>query len=586
MRQTTTVGTALRLESGVGTDFAPWMALTVLPAAMNAFVVQLMEQGTRYGSIARHASEKALWGYCSLHHLLLALAETYPELKALAACMVKDFVAAPENRTKVACPDLGQLLVLQTLAGEEPWDALAAPLLAEAMARNVMWVEREVGHHSLTRDGWFKQTLTSKRLLMFQAAFLRHTPAPADALATYAARFGQPTEAAQAALLTAARGILKVDSWAGFFAEFGLAAPLDLFFEASLGGFVDELTAASVQRSEECGYTGDRRRAARGSGGWKVRLQILAACLPAKTALAASRGEAALEGRPATAKASQRPAVEDTETTATARSAQVKRAFGARARRELIEEARSEALLLPRAAEGAPLPEDGWSVRGATQAVRRSERRGRELSERIAALEAQAAWQERWGRAEHEVETCAAWLARLGEQEGLRPVLCRSFERDGRCTFLGCRFLHVPPKPGPALLVEARARELEQQAEQARRQRQRKKAVPLEEASTAASDAGGPVSEAVSEAGVGPVSEAPLPIPAIPEEQVVNSEESAADGSLSTVVESVAPAKRRRALAKKLREIDVLVARGNLTQEEQAKVQRRGDLERELAALE
>ena len=45
----------------------------------------------------------------------------------------------------------------------------------------------------------------------------------------------------------------EVDSWAGFFAEFGLAAPLDLFFEASLDGFVDELTAASVQRSEECG---------------------------------------------------------------------------------------------------------------------------------------------------------------------------------------------------------------------------------------------------------------------------------------------------------------------------------------------
>merc|ERR1719375_1016483 len=130
MRQTTTVGTALRL-SGVGTDFAPWMALTVLPAAMNAFVVQLMEQGTRYGSIARHASEKALWGYCSLHHLLLALAA-------------------------------------------EPWDALAAPLLAEAMARNVMWVEREVDCYRedyraklLTREGWFQRTLTSKRLLMF-----------------------------------------------------------------------------------------------------------------------------------------------------------------------------------------------------------------------------------------------------------------------------------------------------------------------------------------------------------------------------------------------------------------------------------
>merc|ERR1719395_93924 len=232
MRQTTTVGTALRL-SGVGTDFAPWMALTVLPAAMNAFVVQLMEQGTRYGSIARHASEKALWGYCSLHHLLLALAETYPELKALATCMVKDFVVAPENRTKVACPDLGQLLVLQTLAAE-PWDALAAPLLAEAMARNVMWVERDNScfnaeyraRHPLSEQlQRFDATVTSKRLLMFQAAFLRHTAAPADALATYAARFGQPTEAAQSALLNAARSILKVKSWPGFFRMFGLPVP-------------------------------------------------------------------------------------------------------------------------------------------------------------------------------------------------------------------------------------------------------------------------------------------------------------------------------------------------------------------------
>ena len=56
----------------------------------------------------------------------------------------------------------------------------------------------------------FDATVTSKRLLMFQAAFLRHTAAPADALATYAARFGQPTEAAQSALLNAARSILKV----------------------------------------------------------------------------------------------------------------------------------------------------------------------------------------------------------------------------------------------------------------------------------------------------------------------------------------------------------------------------------------
>jgi hypothetical protein len=37
---------------------------------------------------------------------------------------------------------------------------------------------------------------------------------------------------------------------------------------------------------------------------------------------------------------------------------------------------------------------------------------------------------------------------------------------------------------------------------------------------------------------------------------------------------------------KKLRAIDALLARGNLTEEEEAKVQRCSDLERELAELE
>jgi len=438
------------------------------------------------------------------------------------------------------------------------------------MARNVMWVEREVyaGVGTLTRDQWFKKTLTSKRLLMFQAAFLRHTPPPAVALATYAARFGQPTEAAQAALLRAARGILKVDSWDGFFVMFGLPVPL--------GDSVDELTAASIRRSEECGYTGARRAAARASGGWKARLQRVAACLPVKLVMADAKARLAA----AQAKRLEAPRVVlGTEEAATARAAQVARAFEARARRELLAEARSESQSrdLPRAAEAAPAEEDGWSVRGAVQAVRRSERRGRELAERIAAIEAQAAWQEAWGRDEKQAETCAQWLSRLGDRERKQPVLCRSFERDGRCTYFGCRYLHVPTKPAVPL-VESRARELEQKAEQSLRQRQRKKAT-VEEASTAASTA---ASDAASDAGVA-VLESSLPIAAIPEEQVVNSEEGAADESLSTVLEDVALAKRRRALAKKLREIDLLVARGNLTPEEEAKVQRRGDLERELA---
>jgi len=605
-----------------GAAFAPWMALTVLPAAMNAFVVSLMQQGEKAGRIPRHASERALWGYCSLHHLLLALAETYPDLKAIAAGLVKNFVASPASRTKASCPDLGQLLVLQTLAAE-PWDKLAPPLLAEAMARNVMWVEREVNCYRedyrakmLTREGWFQRTLTSKRLLMFQAAFLRHTPRPEDALATYAARFGQPTEAAQAAVLKAARSILKVNSWRGFFPMFGLPVP------ARLDASVDALTAASVQRSEECGYTGAQRKPAKAHGGWKARLERAAKALrPAEPRVDRWQGAAAtavtLFAAPTPAETPAAPPAETpaappvrslTEVLADARRelaahsahcaaarmrelmapaavpgarprmdpaaqlASARRALEARARRELLEEARAELASV-----------------GADEA-----QRSQELAERIAAIEAQEVWQAQWGEAPG--ETRVQWLGRLGQRMRTQAVLCRSFEREGRCTYRGgawcCRYLHVPPKPDTLPLVAARARELEAQAEQSgpwvlsvlhgwsSDGLPEPPKAPVEEASTTASDAGVTDSSAPSAA---------LVVEEVPSEEVAPEEDVAASESVEgALVESPAriAAKRRRALGKKLRAIDVLIARGSLTQEEEAKVQRRSDLERELAELE
>ena len=145
-------------------------------------------------------------------------------------------------------------------------------------------------------------------------------------------------------------------------------------------------------------------------------------------------------------------------------------------------------------------------------------------------------------------------------------------------------------------LVEARARELEERAEQSAlaKARARPKA-PVEEASTAASDAG--VTEASVPSAALPVEEEQPEEVAVEEEQpeevapaeeevvVVGSE--SAEGAVGESPALADPAaKRRRAIVKKLRAIDALLARGNLTEEEEAKVQRCSDLERELAELE
>merc|ERR1719389_1295943 len=122
------------------TSFEPWMALAVLPQAMNSFVVSLMNASE--GGVHRHASERALWGYCSLHHLLLALADKHIRIRQIADKMLRRFVASEADRTKEQCADIGQLLMLLTVA-PRPWGEILDPVLSETFARNVLWVDRE-----------------------------------------------------------------------------------------------------------------------------------------------------------------------------------------------------------------------------------------------------------------------------------------------------------------------------------------------------------------------------------------------------------------------------------------------------------
>merc|ERR1719282_1845862 len=81
--------------------FEPWMALAVLPQLMNSFAVSLMNAKD---GVTRHSSEKALLGYCSFHHMLLALAARHPCIAQVAEDKLSSFIRSEDGRHKSQTP--------------------------------------------------------------------------------------------------------------------------------------------------------------------------------------------------------------------------------------------------------------------------------------------------------------------------------------------------------------------------------------------------------------------------------------------------------------------------------------------------
>src|SRR5690349_14261053 len=104
------------------------MVLDVITSIMNTMVVDFMKS-QEDGQAAVHASERALAGYLSLHHLLVALAVRYPEVVRLADLRVTRFLTANE-RGKAFIPNIGEFIALLTISGVS-WQRLGVPLLME-----------------------------------------------------------------------------------------------------------------------------------------------------------------------------------------------------------------------------------------------------------------------------------------------------------------------------------------------------------------------------------------------------------------------------------------------------------------------
>jgi hypothetical protein len=168
---------------------------------------------------------------------------------------LQSFVQGERNKAKV--PDLGQLIVYTAATDKVQWQDVAAAVMSECHVRGALWLLREQPQlgKDITDKARLSHTLTSRltsaRLLMFQAYFLRSVARPqgetlAQGFARYSRQFGQPTEPQKELLVAATREILAVDSWPEVYRRIGLRAPQP-------AELAEELREAMV-RSAELGY--------------------------------------------------------------------------------------------------------------------------------------------------------------------------------------------------------------------------------------------------------------------------------------------------------------------------------------------
>ncbi|GAQ84651.1 Ubiquitin-conjugating enzyme [Klebsormidium nitens] len=221
--------------------FSPLDTLKVLPRLMNGMVVSFMKQDGSEKHVNLHASEKALLGYCQLHHMLLRLAQDYPVIQAAVDRALSRFHSNLSAREKNETPDLGELLVLLSVAktGGVTWASLAPAFVAESFDRNVLWLLKAhpelaileasdtVSEHRLATT--FRETAVTRRLIMFQVAFLLLVrpsgSSVRDILAEYAQRYGYPWPGLTRKLQKTWYDVLKVATWPDFYSQLGLACP-------------------------------------------------------------------------------------------------------------------------------------------------------------------------------------------------------------------------------------------------------------------------------------------------------------------------------------------------------------------------
>jgi len=226
--------------------FSASLVLTTLAKLMNTTVVDMMKkvEDLGVGEIQLFDSIKALEGYMSFYHLLLAFVQKYPGLIDMANKRVRDFITDEKNRDKDRCPDVGELLVYVAVSNYE-WEDVCPWYVDEVMQRNARWIMAKYPNLKDNQDknetscirmrqSW-DATETGKRLAMFQIFFIdniacpRHLKSNPDRLFFLYKEmnqvFGAPDPDLAGKLQAHSRKVLGCKGWQGWFKMIRFPAP-------------------------------------------------------------------------------------------------------------------------------------------------------------------------------------------------------------------------------------------------------------------------------------------------------------------------------------------------------------------------
>jgi len=235
-------------------------AARVVCRLMNNVVIDVMKADSRSA-----ASDTFISGYFSLLRLLVRLAAEHPEVQQMADQDWSEFMASGENRTKLKCPNIGDILPLLCISSRFSWADVASAYQEESHKRNVRWYLNDHPHLENVDPNddrisiTFSATAVSRRMACFQAKF--STLGKAQSPFSFAD--GTVPAPLIAAIKDTYRATDAVSTWNEHYEFLGLQAPPN----------IREALVHALGESKRLGYHGDDSRkrhdhGGRGGRGW------------------------------------------------------------------------------------------------------------------------------------------------------------------------------------------------------------------------------------------------------------------------------------------------------------------------------
>jgi len=243
--------------TGSSKNFKPEQVLEVLPKLMATMTVEVMSQ-------RKHASIKALRGYCHFYRLLLEFVKKYPQLLEIVNKTVKGFIENDEERHKDKVPNLGEFLALLPVS-DYSWSDVRDAYIQESFTRNVFWLLNK--YEELEKDSSdefteddrlqysFETTKVGQKLLMFNVFFLEKVSRPNDCKTRdevsriFDNLYGRPPMQYEDLFIQTIDKINKVENYLDAFKEY---APNKQYTKEDILQILKE----SVKRSKDKGYHG------------------------------------------------------------------------------------------------------------------------------------------------------------------------------------------------------------------------------------------------------------------------------------------------------------------------------------------